>query len=354
MIKGIEIFIVRLIFLIKRTRNRMQPDRTIGITSTVPVEIIYAAGLIPVDINNLFIASADPVRLVRAAKMDGFPDTTCGWICGLYGSIMERGIKRVVAVTGGDCAETIALIEVLRMKGVEVTSFAYPASRDGKRLFAEMRGFAASLGASMREAEKQKKRLDAVRQRIHLLDELLWREGRCDGGEVRLLELSASDFEGDPEALLARVNEKIAEAGSREPLPGSIRLGVAGVPPIITDLYEVLEREGARVVFSEVERQFTLPAGGDLCESYLRYTYPYGIYARCEDIAREVRRRRIDGLIHYAQAFCFRGIEDIVLRKQIGVPVLTLQGDLPSRVTETMRVRIEAFLDMLARRRGRR
>lgn len=354
MIKGIEIFIVMLIFLIKRGNKRMQPDRTIGITSTVPVEIIYAAGLIPVDINNLFIASADPVRLVRAAKMDGFPDTTCGWICGLYGAIMERGIKRVVAVTGGDCAETIALIEVLTMKGVEVTSFAYPASRDGKRLFAEMRGFAKSLGASMREAEKQKKRLDAVRRRIHLLDELLWREGLCAGGEVRLLELSASDFEGDPDSLLARVNEKIAETRSREPLPEFIRLGVAGVPPIITDLYEVLEREGARVVFSEVERQFTLPAGGGLCESYLRYTYPYGIYARCEDIAREIKRRRIDGLVHYAQAFCFRGIEDIVLRKQLGVPVLTLQGDLPSRVTETMRVRIEAFLDMLARRKGRR
>ena len=31
------------------------------------------------------------------------------------------------------------------------------------------------------------------------------------------------------------------------------------------------------------------------------------------------------------------------------VPVLTLQGDLPSKVTETMEIRIEAFLDMLAR-----
>lgn len=331
----------------------MQSDNIIGITSTVPVEIIYAAGLVPVDINNLFISSEDPVRLVRAAKMDGFPDTTCGWICGLYGAIMERGIKRVVAVTGGDCAETIALIEVLSMKGVEVTSFAYPASRDGRRLSAEIKAFARKLGANMREAEKQKRRLDAVRQRIHLLDELLWREGRCSGGEVRLLQLSASDFEGNPGALLARVNETIDEAKSREPVSESIRLGVAGVPPIIRDLYEVLERDGARVVFSEVERQFTLPARGNLLESYLRYTYPYGIYARSEDIAREVERRRIDGLIHYAQAFCFRGIEDIVLRKQIGVPVLTLQGDLPSRVTETMRVRIEAFLDMLARRKGR-
>jgi len=33
--------------------------------------------------------------------------------------------------------------------------------------------------------------------------------------------------------------------------------------------------------------------------------------------------------------------------------VLTLQGDLPSRVTETMRLRIEAFVDMLRWRKER-
>jgi benzoyl-CoA reductase/2-hydroxyglutaryl-CoA dehydratase subunit BcrC/BadD/HgdB len=331
----------------------MTADARIGITSTVPSEIIFAAGLVPVDVNNLFIAAPDPAALVRRAKMDGFPDTTCSWICGLYGAIMEQGIRRVVGVCGGDCAETQALMEVLAHRGVEVIPFSYPYERDREALRGELESFAARLGASMDEAERVKTRLDAVRARVHRLDELLWKEDRAFGEEVRLVELQASDFNGDPDAYAAMVEKKLAEIGAREPMPPGVRLGMLGVPPIVKDLYAQLERDGTRVVFSEVERQFTLPAPGSIEESYHRYTYPYGINARLEDIGPQVKARGIDGLVHYVQAFCFRGIEDIVLRAKLPVPVLTLQGDLPTRMTETMKIRIEAFTDMLVRARGR-
>ncbi len=326
----------------------------IGITSTIPAEIIYAAGRVPLDINNLFITSRDPAALVRRAKMEGFPDTTCSWICGLYGAVLERGIRTVVGVTGGDCAETIALMEVLSLRGTDVIPFSYPHGRDGVSLGMEIDRFAERFGIGIERAEKEKKRLDRVRRRIHHLDRLLWEKDRVLGGEVQLLQLGSSDFEGDPDAYLTKVEELIAEIESRKPLPAGLRLGFVGVPPIISDLYEVIERDGVRIVFNEVQRQFSLPYDGTIVEAYTRYTYPYGIFVRAEDIAREVKRRRIDGIIHYVQAFCFRGIEDIALRRELGVPVLTLQADLPSRVTETMRLRIEAFVDLLHRRRERR
>lgn len=327
-------------------------NNIVAITSTVPVEIIYAAGRVPVDVNNLFITAADPNRLVRRAKMDGFPDTTCSWICGLYGAIMERGIDTVVGVTGGDCSETLALMEVLSLKGAAVIPFSYPPERSREALQAGLATLANRMGTNLDRAADWKRKLDRVRIRIHRLDELLWLEDRASGEEVHLLQLSASDFEGNPDAFIKKVNDKIAEAEKSAPFPSVLRLGYVGVPPIIGDLYERLERDGARVVYNEVQRQFSLPEGGrDLAEAYTRYTYPYGIYARLEDIEREIRARKIDGIIHYIQSFCFRGIEDIVLRR-LPVPVLTLQGDLPSRVTETMEVRIEAFLDMLTRRKG--
>ncbi|MGL4368234.1 MAG: 2-hydroxyacyl-CoA dehydratase family protein, partial [Spirochaetota bacterium] len=123
------------------------------------------------------------------------------------------------------------------------------------------------------------------------------------------------------------------------------------VPPIITDLYDHIEKDGARVVYSEVEQQFSMPYAGDMAEAYSRYTYPYGIYARLEAVNFAVEQRALDGIIHYVQSFCFRGIEDIALKAGVSVPVLTLQGDLPSRVTETVEIRIEAFIDMLMRRK---
>ncbi len=326
----------------------------IGITSTIPVEIIYAAGRVPVDINNSFIASKDPASLVRRAKTDGFPDTTCSWICGLYGAVLERGIGTVVGVTGGDCAETIALMEVLSLRGIDVIPFSYPHGRDPVSLQTEIDRFAERFGVGIPRAEEEKKRLDRIRRRIHHLDRLLWEEDRALGGEVQLLQLGSTDFEGDPDSYLAKVDEKITEIESRKPLKTALRLGFVGVPPIISDLYDTIERDGVRIVFSEVQRQFTLPLGNTIGESYTHYTYPYGIFARAEDIALEVKRRRIDGIIHYVQAFCFRGIEDIALRRELGIPVLTLQGDTPSRVTETMRLRIEAFVDVLHRRKDRR
>jgi len=60
-----------------------------------------------------------------------------------------------------------------------------------------------------------------------------------------------------------------------------------------------------------------------------------------------VKKRKIDGVIHYTQAFCFRGIEDIIIRKELGVPVLTLEGDRPGKLDQRTRLRIEAFIDML-------
>ena len=49
----------------------------VAITATVPVEVILAAGLRPMDLNNVFITSADPSGMVRAAEAAGMPVSCC-------------------------------------------------------------------------------------------------------------------------------------------------------------------------------------------------------------------------------------------------------------------------------------
>ena len=93
--------------------------------------------------------------------------------------------------------------------------------------------------------------------------------------------------------------------------------------------------------------------GESLAEQYSNYTYPYSIYARLNDITTELRRRKVDGVIHYVQAFCHRGIGDIIFRNAINLPILTLEGNDDFCLTNHVKTRIEAFLDMLQRsRRG--
>jgi benzoyl-CoA reductase/2-hydroxyglutaryl-CoA dehydratase subunit BcrC/BadD/HgdB len=47
--------------------------RSIGVTTTVPAEILYAAGWQPVDLNNILVNAADPIRYITTAEKAGFP-----------------------------------------------------------------------------------------------------------------------------------------------------------------------------------------------------------------------------------------------------------------------------------------
>ena len=130
--------------------------------------------------------------------------------------------------------------------------------------------------------------------------------------------------------------------------PSALTIGYVGVPPIFTDFYPYMESLGVTVAFNEVQRQFAMPFDtDDLVEQYALYTYPYDIFARIEDISREIDRRGLKGLIHYAQSFCFRQIQDLIIRRHIDIPILTLEGDSPARLDARTKVRIESFIEML-------
>jgi benzoyl-CoA reductase/2-hydroxyglutaryl-CoA dehydratase subunit BcrC/BadD/HgdB len=73
---------------------------------------------------------------------------------------------------------------------------------------------------------------------------------------------------------------------------------------------------------------------------------------RIEDIRREISRRKIDGLIHYVQSFCFRQIEDPLFKKSFTIPTLTIEGDQPSALDSRNRMKIEVFIEMLRLRKA--
>ena len=72
--------------------------REVGITTTLPVEVLLAAGLAPVDLNNRFVASDRAAARVELAERRGFPRNVCAWVKGIYGTMIEEGIPTVVGV----------------------------------------------------------------------------------------------------------------------------------------------------------------------------------------------------------------------------------------------------------------
>ena len=144
------------------------------------------------------------------------------------------------------------------------------------------------------------------------------------------------------------LSEFLVSAEKREPYNESVRLAYIGVPPIFDDIYDTAETFGARFVFNEVQRQFSLPErSGGLVDYYLAYTYPYDIFHRIDYIVPELKRRGIHGVIHYVQSFCHRHIEDLIIRKKIPVPVMTIEGDSPGIIDERTKIRLQAFIEML-------
>lgn len=326
----------------------MGGDKRVGFTTTIPMEILVAAGRIPIDLNNIFINSPQRDRFLGAAETAGFPKHTCGWIKGIYGVTVAEKIAEVVAVTQGDCSNTHALMEVLQTEGVRIFPFAYPYDRDRDLLALQIEKMMGHFGVTPSQVQEAKEALDRVRAKVHEIDRLTWEEGVVTGLENHYFLVSTSDMRGDPRMFEDEVDLFLSEVKDRRPQSEGIRLGYLGVPPIFTDLYDYLEDLGGKVVFNEIQRQFSMPFSiDDMVEQYLLYTYPYSIFARLEDIKREVRRREINALIHYVQAFCYRQIGDIILRREIRLPILTTEGDSPSPVDARTKLRLESFVEML-------
>ena len=323
-------------------------ERTVGITTTVPVEVIFAAGLRPLDLNNVFITADNPARLVEEAERAGFPLNSCAWNKGIYATARRLGLRRVVGVVQGDCANTHAMMEMLRADGVEVIPFAYPYDpADDVLMELALDRFASQFGTSRAEAEQLKARLDEARSLALRIDEAAWQGNVVSGEELHLWTISCSDFLGDPARYAEQAGRVLKEAATRQPDTHSLRLALVGIPPICEGLFAFLEEHDARVVFDEVPRQFAMPyKTASLAEQYARYTYPYDVFHRLPDIAEQTEQRRVDGIIHYVQSFCFRQVQDAIIRRRLAIPILTLECDRPGPLDMRTETRIEAFLEM--------
>jgi len=331
------------------TGKPLLPGSKLGLTTTIPVEVVLAAGLIPVDLNNLFVAAPDALKKVARAEAAGLPRTICAWVKGIYASLQDHPeIAAVLVATQGDCSYTQALGEILAGENREVIHFQFPYPRDQARLKNEIVALMGRLGTNWQEVARFQERLTPVRRLLRELDRLTWETGQVSGHENFQFLIASSDFASDPEEYETRLAAQIAKAVRRPSRRGLVRLGLAGIPPIFSDLWGYLEELGADVVFNEMPRQFSMPYDTtDLVEQYWRYTYPYDISGRLADLAEGARVRKLDGLIHYTQSFCFRQIFDQTLREHLPVPILTIEGDGPTPLDARTRLRLEAFVDVL-------
>ncbi len=324
--------------------------KKIGLTTTAPVEVLIAAGYQPVDINNLFIGSDKYGEYIEFAERAGFPKNSCAWIKGIYGACIAHEIKEIVGIVAGDCSNTNALLTVLNHHGVKTHAFSYPYSHQLADVEHSINSFIAQFNTTIEATEEVRLALQPVRLLAKRLDYLTYAENRVSGRENHLLQLCMSDFNGDAIEYEKSLIELISVAEQREPRVETIRLGFIGVPPMMSDLYDYVENFSARFVYNEVQREFAFPRAAEansIYEQYHDYTYPYSLEFRLEEINKQIELRELDAIIHYTQASCYRAIDDIIIKEILDVPVLTIEGDKLNHLDARIKLRVEAFLDML-------
>jgi len=329
--------------------------KKVGFTTSIPLEILIAAKIIPVDLNNIFITHPAKKELLERAENDGFPRNTCSWIKGIYGVVLQSNVSEVIAVTQGDCSNAQALMETLQFQAIKVIPFFYPYDRDPKLLSLSLKKLMKHYLVTEALCLKTKADLDKIRRKVHFLDEITWKVNTVSGEENHYFQVCTSDMNQDLGKFEKEIDIFLNSIKKREPFREEIRLGCLGVPPVFSDLYSFIETMSARVVFNEMQRQFSMPyPATTLLDQYLKYTYPYDIFTRIADITTEVKKRKIDGLIHYVQSFCFRQIEDAILKKSIDLPIVTIEGDQPSALDSRNKMKIEVFIEMLRGRKSKK
>lgn len=335
--------------------------KTAVFTTTIPIEVVFAAGYRPVDLNNDFITSDSPASLVENAETDGLPGSSCAWIKGLYSVLLRKKFSKedvFIAVTEGDCSNARVLEEIISSKtGVRSILFNFPNDRDRSKLETEINRFARFLGTDIENAEKIRKILTPLRNKLQSIDELSFKyPGLVKGSENHELLVNTSDFGGDFKAFEKNIDEILKQKNNElnnYQNSGRKKIGFLGVPPIIP-IYDFIEERNATVVYNEIQREFAMFGNYDfIVDQYLNYTYTYSSQFRFNKTIPEIKRRKLDGIVHYVQSFCHRQLEDIILRKMLSeqgvyIPILTLEADKPAeKIDSRLSTRMEAFLEML-------
>ena len=324
--------------------------KKIGITTTVPCEVLIAAGYEVVDLNNIFITSEKYNEYIEIAERDGFPKSLCAWIKGLYGVCIKENIEEIVGVMEGDCSNTKALLEVLELKGIKIYPFSYPNTHKYEDVKKEINKFMEIFNVSLGEVEVVREKANEVRKLAREIDELTYIDGKVTGFENHLYQINLSDFERSMEKYEKNLCKFIKKVKERKENKPKLRLGYIGVPPMTGDIYEFVERLDAQIVYNEVQREFTFPRieeAKDIFYQYYDYTYPYDVHVRLLEIKKQLELRQLDGIIHYTQSFCYRAVQDIVIKENLNIPILNIEGDKINKLDARTKLRIEAFVDML-------
>jgi benzoyl-CoA reductase/2-hydroxyglutaryl-CoA dehydratase subunit BcrC/BadD/HgdB len=313
----------------------MPVQKKIGLTALVPPELIFACMGSPFDVNNVIPGSKKYPR-----------NKLCAWTAIWQEMLSKRELKvdSLIVVAGGDCHNALVDGQKVAMSGIPTHFFFYPFDGDPEYLESQLHKLVDFLGTiespekpgQIKELKKIGKKIDKKRA-----------QGKLSSEDVFRMMISFSDLMGDldvfREAIYSLKEQKVEMNN---------RVALIGVPPIYHDFHDVAQSLDLQVVFDELPFEFLRHSGTDIhkiARDYCNYTFARPLDFRIRFLQKELEERHVDGVIHYTQFACHHMLEDEIMRSKLDYPLLTIQGDLPGKTPEQIKLRLEAFREALDR-----
>ena len=309
----------------------------LGITALVPPELVYACGWTPMDLNNPVPTSG----IYPRSKL-------CAWTASWREMLITRQVTpdALCVVAGGDCHNSLVDGQkAARSTNLPVHYFFYPFSGDRSEMRRHIDDLTEFLGG-VKDTDMISE-IYRIKRLALELDELRAKQKVLASKAFPLL-ISSSDLRGDPECYEGEVRALIR--GARKIDKDLKPVALIGVPPIYPDFHETCESLGLLPVFDELPYEFVRLGAkniGGLSDSYAGYSFARPLEYRLGLLKKELKRRKAAGVIHYTQYACHHILEDDLFREELGLPMLTVQGDLPRRTDEQLKLRLEAFYESL-------
>ncbi len=307
--------------------------KKVGSTALIPCEIVYACGYLPIDLNNFV-----PFSNITPE------DKLCAWTAIWRDLVLKKYVKidKLVVVASGDCYNALVDGEKIELSGIKTFYFMYPFDGNSDYMKKTLRNFVEFLGGIkeeklMSEVYKLKKlALEIDRKRVL---------GKADNASTFKILVSSSDLMGSIERYRTEI-----ENFEEKDVDYDYRVALIGIPPIYKDFHEILEEIGFLVVYDEMPYEFARLSGRNLDEiakNYANYTFARNIKFRINFIKNEIKKRKVEAVIHFTQFACHHKLEDSIFRRELDIPILTIEADLPGRTPEQIRLRLEAFAERL-------
>jgi benzoyl-CoA reductase/2-hydroxyglutaryl-CoA dehydratase subunit BcrC/BadD/HgdB len=338
--------------------------------SLVPEEIILAAGLHPVRVKGDATATSDS---------DGYLyPNLCPYIRNVMSTALDGGVKQFSgAVFARSCDGMRRMYDAWK-KYVD-DNFVYmleaPKNTDDtavKYFAAQLKDFAQSLGeasgkevtaASLQKAIKATAKMRRSMQYLFTLQQAV--PLPVSGSELFMLGLGV--LRDDRGAALKKIDELYQRARTSKPKrPNSRkpRILITGNVMDRADLFEIIEGAGAEVPASDLctgLRYFARNVDGAREDPYLALARSYlgephcartaSPVERADEIRKLVETYSADGVLITSLKFCDQHLYDVPRITKVlagrNIPVLFLENDYTFTNKGQMKVRVEAFIEVL-------